>query len=424
MSTTDREFDIVLFGATGFAGRLTAQHLATEAPAHVRIALAGRSRERLAAVAEELGDAAAGWPLIVVDATDDDAVTDLAGRTRVVVTTVGPYVLYGRGLAAACAAAGTHYCDLTGEVLFVHQSIADNHEAAKTTGARIVHACGVDSIPSDLGVLLTARAAQADGAQLGNTRLAVKSFKGGASGGTVATMVAQADQMRSDARARSIVADRWALAEGGRPPRSTSPRTPGGSGLPGLVDRVVKASPVKRDSDNGHFTGPFVMAGFNTRIVARSASLLDYGPGFRYVEYTDYGSGPRGAVMAGGVTTALGLGLVGMAFSPTRSVLGRVLPAPGEGPSEETMASGRFRMVVTAEATNGSRYRSTVAAPYDPGYGGTAIMLGQAALALVEDVDELPDAAGVLTPASAIGEPLVERLRAHRFTLETKRLDD
>ena len=233
MSTTDREFDIVLFGATGFAGRLTAQHLATEAPAHVRIALAGRSRERLAAVAEELGDAAAGWPLIVLDATDDDAVADLAGRTRVVVTTVGPYMLYGRGLAAACAAAGTHYCDLTGEVLFVHQSIAENHEVAKRTGARIVHACGVDSIPSDLGVLLTARAAQADGAQLGSTRLAVKSFKGGASGGTVATLVAQADQMRSDARARSIVADRWALAEGGRPPRSTSPRTPGGSGAAG-----------------------------------------------------------------------------------------------------------------------------------------------------------------------------------------------
>ncbi len=424
MSTSEREFDIVLFGATGFAGRLTARHLATEAPADVRIALAGRNRERLAAVAEDLGDAGAGWPLIVLDATDGDAVADLARRSRVVVTTVGPYIRYGRDIAAACAAAGTHYCDLTGEVLFVHQSIADNHELAKKTGARIVHACGVDSIPSDLGVLLTARAAQADGAQLGSTRLAVKSFKGGPSGGTVDTLVTQANQLRSDAAARSIVRDRWALADGGRPPRSESPRGAGRTGVSGLLDRAAKASPVKRDGSDGHFTGPFVMASFNTRIVARSASLLHYGPGFRYVEYTDYGSGPRGAAMAGAVTTALGLGLAGMAFAPTRSVLGRVLPAPGEGPSEETMTSGRFRMVVTAEATNGSRYRTTVAAPYDPGYGGTAIMLGQAALALVEDVDDLPDAAGVLTPASAIGEPLVDRLRAHRFTVETKRLSD
>ena len=395
MSSSERDLDITLFGATGFAGRLTAAHLAAQAPPGVRIALAGRSLERLAAVAADLGDSAAGWPLLVVDATDADAVRDLAARSRVVVTTVGPYITYGRELARACAAAGTHYCDLTGEVLFVHQSIADNHEVAKATGARIVHACGVDSIPSDLGVM---------------------SFKGGASGGTVATMATQAGQMRTDAGARKIVADPWALAEGGRPPRPEGSRRPGRSGVSGLLDTLLKASPVKRDSGDGHFTGPFVMASFNTRIVARSASLLGYGAGFRYAEYTDFGGGPRGVVSAGAVTTALGLGLAGMAFSPTRSLLGRVLPSPGEGPSEETMASGRFRMVITADATNGARYRTTVAAPYDPGYGGTAIMLGQAALALVEDGDALPEAAGVLTPATAIGQPLVARLREHRFT--------
>ena len=186
---------------------------------------------------------------------------------------------------------------------------------------------------------------------------------------------------------------------------------------------MTKASPVKRDADNGHFTGPFVMAAFNTRIVARSASLLGYGDGFRYVEYSDYGAGPSGAVTAGGVSVALGAGLAGLAFGPTRALLDRLLPKPGEGPSEDAQAKGRFRMEVTAEATNGARYRTTVAAPYDPGYGGTAVMLGQAALALVEDVDDLPAAAGVLTPATtALGAPLVERLRAHRFTLETERL--
>jgi short subunit dehydrogenase-like uncharacterized protein len=425
MNVEAREFDIVLFGATGFVGRLTAHHLAAEAGPEVRIALAGRSMTRLGEVSRALGPAAQGWPLLVVDATDAKAVTDLATRARVVVTTVGPYVKYGVPLAAACAEAGTHYCDLTGEVLFVHRSIAANHETARRTGARIVHACGFDSIPSDLGVWLTAEAAKADGAQLGSTHLAVRTLKGGFSGGTIDSARTQVDELKADKAARRVVGDPWALAEGGRPARPTSgpasAHRPRG-GLGGLVDTVAKASPVKRDADNGHFTGPFVMAAFNTRIVARSASLLGYGDGFRYAEYSDYGAGPAGAVAAGGMSVALGAGLAGFAFGPTRALLDAVLPKPGEGPSEEAQAKGRFRMEVTAQATNGARYRTTVAAPYDPGYSGTAVMLGQAALSLVEDDDGLPDAAGVLTPATALGAPLVERLRSHRFTLETERL--
>src|SRR6478735_1588247 len=408
MTGSAREFDIVLFGATGFVGRLTARYLAAEADPTLRIALAGRSLTRLDEVARGLGPAAQGWPLLVVDAT------------------VGPYVKYGGPLAAACAEAGTHYCDLTGEVLFVHRSIAANHVTAQRTGARIIHACGFDSIPSDLGVWLTAEAARADGAELGRTHLAVRSMKGGFSGGTIDSARTQVDELKDDKAARRVVGDPWALAEGGRPPRpagdTASTTTPRRGGLGGLVDTVTKASPVKRDVDNGHFTGPFVMAAFNTRIVARSASLLGYGDGFRYVEYSDYGAGPAGAVAAGGMSVALGAGLAGFAFGPTRALLDRVLPKPGEGPSEEAQANGRFRMEVTAQATNGARYRTTVAAPYDPGYSGTAVMLGQAALSLVEDGDRLPEAAGVLTPATALGAPLVDRLRAHRFTLETERL--
>ena len=426
MSPDAREFDIVLFGATGFVGRLTARHLAAEADTGVRIALAGRSLTRLGEVSRELGAAAAQWPLLVVDATDEAAVTDLAQRARVVVTTVGPYVKYGVPLAAACAEAGTHYCDLTGEVLFVHRSIAANHQTAQRTGARIIHACGFDSIPSDLGVWLTAEAARADGASLGRTHLAVRSMKGGFSGGTIDSARTQVDELKVDEAARRVVGDPWALAEGGRPPRTSGGTASGSSrrrsGLGGLLDTVTRASPVKRDADNGHFTGPFVMAAFNTRIVARSASLLGYGDGFRYVEYSDYGAGPAGAVAAGGMSVALGAGLAGFGFGPTRALLDRVLPKPGEGPSEEAQAKGRFRMEVTAQATNGARYRTTVAAPYDPGYSGTAVMLGQAALSLVEDGDRLPGAAGVLTPATALGAPLVDRLRAHRFTLETERL--
>ncbi len=433
MTRGTRELDIVLFGATGFVGRLTAQHLAGEAPPGLRIALAGRSLTRLQDLARDLGPVAADWPLLAVDASDEDAVADLARRTRVVVTTVGPYLKYGVPLAAACAVAGTHYCDLTGEVLFVHRSIAANHDTARRTGARIVHACGFDSVPSDLGVFLTAEAARADGADLDRTHLVVRSLRGGISGGTIDTARTEADELSGDDEARRVVRDPWALVDGGRP--ASLPEPEGGTGagrgegtasrsggLGGILQAVRKAAPVRRDPDDGHFTGPFFMAGFNTRVVARSASLLGYGPRFRHVEYTDYGAGPAAAVTAAVATLGLGGVRAGLGFAPTRALLDRVLPKPGEGPSEQRMASGRFRMEVFGEASSGAGYSTVVAAPYDPGYRGTAVMLGQAALALVEDADRLPEAAGVLTPATAIGMPLVERLRNHGFTLETERL--
>ena len=424
-----RELDLVLVGATGFVGRLTAQHLAENAPAGLRVGLAGRSLTRLQRLSRELPEAAREWPLVAIDTTDAEACAELVARTRVVATTVGPYLRLGGPLAAACAAAGTHYADLTGEVLFVHRSIAENHTVAQGTGARIVHACGFDSVPSDLGVLLCADAARADGAQLTRTHLAVKSMKGGFSGGTVDSARTQVDELRADPSQRKVADDPWALAEGGRPPRPASstprPASTGPAGaLPGplgaAVAKVAKASPVRRD-ESGRFTGPFVMAGFNTRVVARSASLLGYGDGFRYTEFSDFGPGVKGAVTAG-VTSAALLGVFGgLSFPPLRPVVDRILPKPGEGPSADTMASGRFRMEVTATATNGSRYRSTVFAPYDPGYGGTAVMFGEAALALCDE-ESLTDRAGVLTPATAIGLPLADRLRAHGFELTVDRL--
>lgn len=432
---TERAHDLVLVGATGFVGRLIARHLAQEAPVGLRVALAGRSLTRLQRLSRELGPAAADWPLLSVDTTDAAACADLAGSARVVATTVGPYLRLGLPLATACAQAGTHYLDLTGEVLFVHRSIEANHETALPTGARIVHACGFDSVPSDLGVLLLAEAARADGAELGRTTLAVRSMRGGFSGGTVDSARTQIDALREDPGSRAVVDDPWGLAEGGRPPRLVppSPRpaaAPSGLAawlpgpLAGVLAKVGKASPIRREEGSGHFTGPFVMAAFNTRVVARSASLLGYGAGFRYAEYSDFGSGVKGAVAAGATSAALLGVFAGMSFPPARPVVDRLLPSPGEGPSEETMRTGRFRMELTAEATNGARYRATVAAPYDPGYGGTAVMFGQAALALCEDTDRLPDAAGVLTPATGIGTTLADRLRAHGFTVEAGRLRD
>ncbi|MGL5818048.1 MAG: enoyl-ACP reductase, partial [Phycicoccus sp.] len=316
------------------------------------------------------------------------------------------------------------------EVLFVHDSVARNHEVARESGARIVHACGFDSVPSDLGVLLTVEAARAAGAEPGRTALAVREAKGGFSGGTVDSARTQAIEMRRDAASRRIVGDPYAVADGPRPMRPGAPA--GAADQPsGPLDAVVttvrraqRAVPVRRDPYTGRFTGPFVMAGFNTRIVVRTASLLDYGPSFRYSEHVDFGPGPKGALGAGAMAVALGAGLAGLSFAPTRALLDRVLPAPGDGPSEATMASGRFRLVVTTEASDGARYRTIVAAPYDPGYTGTAVMFGQSALALALDDAQLPTAAGVLTPATGVGTPLVERLRAHRFTIETSRLDD
>jgi short subunit dehydrogenase-like uncharacterized protein len=222
--TTPPDLDIVIFGATGFVGRLTAAYLAEQAPAGVRIALAGRNRERLEEVRAGLPDAAAEWEIIVADASEPVTLAALAARTRVVATTVGPYVRLGMPLVEACAIAGTHYCDLTGEVLFVRQSADTWHETARETGARIVHSCGFDSIPSDLGVLVTADTVAGDGAgELTETVLSVVSMRGGVSGGTIDSMRQQAILMRADAAVRAIVADPYGLS----PDRAAEPRSRG-----------------------------------------------------------------------------------------------------------------------------------------------------------------------------------------------------
>ncbi len=422
MVATDRpELDIVLFGATGFVGRLTADYLARQAPPGLRIGLAGRSETRLQAVRRELGGAAGSWPLLVADATDGSSMTDLAARTRVVVTTVGPYAAYGLPLALACARAGTHYADLTGEVLFVRESIDAGHAVAEASGAKIVHSCGFDSVPSDLGVLALAEQVAADDeGTLGETTLYVRSMRGGISGGTIDSMRQQTIATRADAAARRVVGDAYSLTpDRGAEPPSRSRRT-ARPGVVGLLDTVVASVPVTRE-DSGRWTAPFVMAGHNTRIVRRSNALSGYryGRDFRYSEVTDCGRDLTAPVRAGALGAGL-LGLfVGMSFGPTRAVLDRVLPKPGEGPSRANRDAGRFVLDIETTTTTGARYRTRVALDKDPGYGGTAVMLGQAGLCLA--VDELPRTAGVLTPATAMGDALIDRLRAAGMTIETAR---
>ncbi|GAA4114425.1 trans-acting enoyl reductase family protein [Knoellia locipacati] len=418
--STDREFDLVLVGATGFVGRLTAAHLAEHAPSSVRIALAGRSLERLTEVrASLLPHRVQDWPLLVVDTTDAEAVADLAARTRVVVTTVGPYAKLGMPLASACAAAGTHYADLTGEVLFVRDSIDANHSEAERTGARIVHSCGFDSIPSDLGVWTLAQQVAADGeGTLGETVLHVRTLRGGVSGGTIDSMRQQAIEVSDPARRRAVT-DPHGLS----PDRSAEPpsRNRPASDEFGLLDKVQAATGTRYDSVTKRWVAPFFMASFNTRIVRRSNALTDwsYGREFRYDEVMDTGSGPVGAVKAGLTTAVLGGLFAGMSTAPTRRLLDVVLPKPGEGPSQETMERGRFVMDIETTTTTGARYRTRVAAPYDPGYSGTAIMLGQAGLSLV--LDGLESGGGVLTPSVAFGEALVSRLEGNDFEFTTTR---
>jgi short subunit dehydrogenase-like uncharacterized protein len=408
--SSDRSLDIAVFGATGFVGRLTAEHLARHAPAGVRIGLAGRSRTRLDAVRASLPPAAAEWPLLTADSGDPESVRALAESCRVVATTVGPYRRYGMPLVEACASAGTDYVDLTGEILFMRETIDRFDEVARASGARIVHACGFDSIPSDLGVLLLHEAARADGAgELEDTTLVVRTLKGGISGGTLASMKGQLDEMRSSPAQRKVVTDPYALS----PDRGGEPAQGG--------ERDLNA-PV-HDDELGTWLGPFVMASLNTRVVRRSNALQGwaYGRGFRYREAMAMGDGPLGLAKAAALTGGLGALVGGLSLGPTRRLLDRVLPSPGEGPGERTRRNGSFEIDVHTRTSSGARYVCRVAAEGDPGYAATAVMLGESALCLVLDRDRLPDRTGVLTPATALGTALADRLRAAGQTLAVER---
>ena len=407
----DRELDVVLFGATGFAGRLVAGYLAGHAPAGVRIGLAGRSQRRLADVRTGLGAAASAWPLLVTDSADPVSLAALARAARVVVTTVGPYRAHGLALVQACAEAGTDYADLTGEVLFIRDSIDRCHDVAAAAGARIVHCCGFDSVPSDLGVLLLHLAARADDAgDLQDTTLVVTALRGGVSGGTLASMTGQQAEVRASAQRRKVVGDPYALS----PDRTAEPD---------LGDER-DLDWVKYDRELRTWTGPFAMAGINTRVVRRSNALQGwaYGRLFRYREVTGFGASPAASLLAATASTALKAAEAGLAFGPSRTLLSLLLPAPGQGPGEKTRRTGYFRIQVHTRTSSGARYLATIAAQGDPGYAATSVMLGETALCLALDRDQLPGHAGVLTPATAMGAALADRLRSAGQTLATRQI--
>ena len=404
-----RDLDVVVYGATGFVGKLTAEYLAEHAPPETRIALGGRSAEKLERTRAEIGGRAADWPLVVADSAYADAVAALARSTRAVATTVGPYAKYGMPLLAACASNGTHYADLTGEILFMRRAIDEHHDTAKASGARIVHACGFDSIPSDLGVLALHRHASEGGlGDLGDTTYVVVGLKGGASGGTVDSLRGQIDEAKRDPAVRRIAGDPYALS----PDRAAEPD----------LGRERDPMGVSHEPEIGGYMAPFLMGPLNTRVVRRSNALQDYAYGrqFRYRELMKGGELPFGPVVAGAVAGGLAALYGGMSFGPTRKLLDRLLPDPGEGPSEKMRETGYFKIAIHSFTSTGAHIVCDIKASGDPGYKATGVMLGEAALALGLDGDRLPDVAGVLTPATAMGEVLTERLRAAGQTYDVR----
>jgi short subunit dehydrogenase-like uncharacterized protein len=400
MADSNRELDLVLFGATGFTGRLTAQYLAGLKPT-LRWGLAGRNRDKLEEERAQLG--LGELPILVADCHDDAAVGAIARRTRVVCSTVGPYARYGSPLVAACADAGTSYCDLTGETDWVRAMLDAHQSRAVASGARIVPSCGFDSIPSDLGVLVLGEHFKSRGRRLAQARLRVLSLRGGPSGGTIASGLGIAERMK-DPAVRRVLADPYALNPEGE--RSGPDR-----------NDVFKP---RRDAATGHWLAPFIMAAANTRVVRRSNALLGFpwGRDFRYEEVMDTGAGARGFGRAMAVSAGMTGFFVATATAPTRSLVARFLPAPGEGPDQHQRETGRFRIAIDGTGDDGSSARVLVSADRDPGYGATSIMLGQAALCLAQD--KLPERSGFLTPATAMGELLLARMRAAniRFELE------
>lgn len=379
--------DIVLYGATGFVGRLTAGHLARHNGGR-EIVLAGRDRARLEAVREELG---VDWGIMVADALVDADVAALAARARVVISCVGPYTRLGAPLVEACARAGTDYVDLCGEALFIRRMIDSWHDTARETGARIVHSCGFDSVPSDMGMFALHRHA---GEGFREVTMVVEKLRGGLSGGTVDSMRAVSAEAHESREKARLLHHPYTLS----PVPGEEPR----------IEGLEKDFEITRLAD-GRWAGPFFMAMFNTRVVRRSNSLRDhaYGP-VRYHERWATGHGLPGRLRAYGLGI-LTAGLFGLIQKKRlRPLLTRWIPEPGAGPSPEQRAKGHFTFVHRGVTASGRRVACRVSAQGDPGYDVTAMMLGEAAVTLLEH----PGPGGVLTPATALADPYLERLRA------------
>lgn len=403
MPSTDRDFSIVIWGATGFTGKLTAEYLLGRYGVNTefRWAIAGRNRAKLEAVRSDIGQttgvSADDLPILVGDSDDDNSLAEIASKTSVVCTTVGPYAKYGSKLVAACVAAGTDYCDLTGEVQWMARMIEQHHDAARSSGARIVFTCGFDCIPSDIGAFfLNEEMKRRHGVPCAHVKYRVQDFSGGASGGTIASMIHMMEEASIDPTVLQVMQAPYSLNPVGQQQGS---------------DSAEPTSP-SYDSDFEQWTGPFMMGGVDTKVVRRTNALLDYAYGrdFRYDEGVLCGSGPVGFAKAAGTAFGAPIALGAMSIGPIRRFAAGRLPQPGQGPSLATREAGFFDILGLGihPSDPSKNLKSRIYGDRDPGYGSTSKMLGESAVCLA--LDERTSVGGCLTPAAAMGAALLARL--------------
>ena len=399
MADMERQRHLTVFGATSFVGQILTRYLYARfgTGGELRWAIAGRSERKLRELHGSLYPKATQLPTIVADAANEQQLKQMCSESQVVVSTVGPYALYGEPLLKICAGTGTDYCDLTGEVQWIRRMIRKYETTARTSGARIVHCCGFDSIPSDLGVhYLQKQAMQKYGKTCSRVKLRVKAMRGGPSGGTIASIFNLVKEASSDAQLRRELANPYSLCpEGYAPP---------------LVQRQV--SRAEYDPDFKSWVSPFVMAAINTRIVQRTNALSNqaYGADFRYDEAVLSGDGYKGRTRAMSASAGLGAFMAAAGTAPTRWVLERFLPAPGEGPSAEEQRNGFFDLRLLGRTADDRTLQVKVTGDRDPGYGSTGKMLGQAAACLALDTPRPKTPGGFWTPATIFGDQLIDRL--------------
>ena len=401
-------FDVIVFGASGFTGRLVADYLNTAYGAgdEVAWAMAGRKLDKLADVRREIG-APARLPLLAADASDPAAMAALVRQARVVITTVGPYQRHGQALVEACAQAGTDYVDLCGEPGWMAQMIPLLEAPARASGARIVFSCGFDSIPFDLGVVFLQDEAQRRfGAPLTQVRGRVRSMKGGMSGGTMASALATIEAMGRDPALARTMADPFALTPGFQ-----GPVQPDGESA--FYDVMAKS-----------WTGPFMMATINTKNVHRTNALRGHpwGRDFLYDERMLTGRGTKGEWLAKALAGGTQIQNALLGFGPTRALLRNfVLPKPGQGPGPSQRAAGRYDLLFIGEAADGRTLRASVKGDRDPGYGSTSKLVAESALCLIHEISRRTTGGGVWTPGAAMGLALMRRLHKRaglRFAVE------
>lgn len=385
---SDREFDIIIYGASGFTGRLVAEYLQKEyGGTDLKWAMAGRNAEKLAAVRDEMG-VSSDIQIVSADSSQPDTLAEMAARTKAVITTVGPYQLYGEPLLKACAHVGTDYVDLCGEPAWMKDMIERYDEAAKASGARIVLSCGFDSIPFDLGVYhLQKHAIENHGGACERVRCRVRGMKGTFSGGTAASFMETMKRAQKQPEILDWLKDPFSLS-----PEKGAPQPP--------IHKPME------EPDLGSWATPFIMASINTKNIHRSNALLDYkyGKDFQYGEMVLTGPGEKGEQLAKGMAKS--------------NAFGDNPPKPGEGPSKEERENGSYDVMFVGDAPNGTRIISSVKGDKDPGYGSTSKIIAEAALTLVKDVQ---GSGGVMTPAPAMADDLIDRLQAHAgltFTIE------